>query len=74
MMGRRLVGSLMFLGVAIFLFEIAGRLASEQRAGWGWFVFAGLMVTGIALNLWTGETPATRYPPCHKSCSPHDLE
>lgn len=54
-MGSRLVGCLMFLGSATFLFEIAGRLASEQRAGWGWFLFAGLILSGIAVNLWTGE-------------------
>jgi hypothetical protein len=60
MMGRRLVGSLLFLGAATFLFEIAGRLASEERSGWGWFVFAGLMLSGIAHNVWTGEFPESR--------------
>jgi hypothetical protein len=73
-MGRRLVGSLMFLGVAIFLFEIAGRLALEQRAGWGWFVFAGLMMAGVAANIWSGETPTTRCHRCQKPYSTHDLE
>jgi hypothetical protein len=74
MMGKRLVGSLMFLGVASFLFEIAGRLAWDQRAGWGWFVFAGLMMTGVALNLWAGETPTPQCPRCQKPYSPHELE
>ena len=55
MLGRRLVGSLLFLGTAILLFEIARRLASEQRTGWGWFVFVGLLLCSIALNFWTGE-------------------
>jgi hypothetical protein len=73
-MGRRLVGSLMFLGVAITLFEIAGRLASEQRAGWGWFAFLGLMLSGVALNLWNGEIPMTRCPRCQKPYSSNDLE
>jgi hypothetical protein len=74
MMARRLIGSLMFLGIATFLFEIAGRLALEQRAGWGWFVFAGLMVTGVALNLWTGESRTTRCPRCQKPHPANDLE
>lgn len=73
-MGRRLVGSLIFLGVAIFLFEIGGRLALEQRAGWGWFVFAGLVISGVALNVWNGEIPTTRCPSCQKPYSPHDME
>ena len=59
-MGRRLVGSLMFLMPAFSLFEMAGRLASDQRAGWGWFLFAGLILSGIALKLWTGEVPDAR--------------
>jgi hypothetical protein len=71
MMGRRLVGSLMFVGIAITLFQIAGRLASEQRAGWGWFVLAGLMMSGVALNIWNGEVPTPR---CEKPYSSHDLE
>ena len=45
-MGRRLTGSLMFLMPALSLFEMAGRLASDQRAGWGWFLFAGLVIVG----------------------------
>jgi hypothetical protein len=74
MMERRLLGSLMFLGTAIVLFEIAGRLASEKAAGWGWFVFVGLMLSGVALNIWTGEIPT---PPCTRCEKPHitgDLE
>jgi hypothetical protein len=73
-MGRRLVGSLLFLGTAIFLFEIAGRLASEQRGGWGWFVLAGLILAGIALNLWTGEIPTPQCPRCQKPYQSNDLE
>lgn len=59
-MGRRLTGSLMFLGAATFLFEVAGRLASDQRGGWGWFLLTGLMMAGIALNIWDGESPDPR--------------
>ena len=73
-MGRRLVGSLMFLGASILLFEIAGRLASEQRAGWGWFVFAGLMLAGVALNLWTGEFVTPPCPRCQKPYHSNDFE
>ncbi len=73
-MGKRLVGSMMFLGIAIVLFEIAGRLASEQRTGWGWFVFAGLLMAGVALNLWTGEIPTPHCPRCQKPYQPNDLE
>jgi hypothetical protein len=73
-MVRRLVGSLMFLGAGMFLFEIAGRLAWSQLAGWGWFVFAGLMLSGVALNLWIGEIPTTQCPRCQKPFSSHDLE
>ncbi len=73
-MARRLFGSLMFLGVAMFLFEIAGRLAWEQRAGWGWFAFLGLMLSGVALNLWNGEIPTNQCPRFQKPYSPHDLE
>lgn len=50
-MGKRLVESVRFLGAAIFLLEVAGRLTSEQRAGWGWFLLAGLILAGIAVNL-----------------------
>jgi hypothetical protein len=72
-MGRQLVGSLMYLGLAIFLFEIAGRLALEQRTGWGWFVFAGLMLSGIALNLWTGEISGDPGKGGQKPNTTHDL-
>jgi len=73
-MGRRLVGSFVILGAAIFLCEIAGRLASEVKAGWGWFLFAGMTLAGVALNIWTGETPTPRCPRCQKPYSAHDLE
>jgi hypothetical protein len=73
-MGRKILGCVMFLGVASLLFEVAGRLASEQRAGWGWFLFAGLMISGIALNLWTGEVSTPRCPCCKNSTITHDLE
>ena len=73
-MVRRLVGSLMFLGVSVILFQIAGRLAWDQRAGWGWFVLAGLMLSGVALNLWNGEIPTNQCTRCQKPYSPNDLE
>jgi hypothetical protein len=73
-MGRRLVGSVLFLGIAIYLFEIAGRLAADQRTGWGWFLFFGLMMSGVALNIWTGEIPTPRSPHSQKPYSSHDLE
>ena len=72
-MGRRLMGCVMFLGAATFLFEVAGRLASDQRAGWGWFLLAGLILSGVAVNLWTGETADARCPSCQKP-RPMDLE
>ena len=53
-MGRRLVGTVLFLGVAIIMILISGRLASEERATWVWFLGSGLMLSGVALNLWTG--------------------
>jgi hypothetical protein len=73
-MGRRLVGSLMFLGAAIFLFAIAGGLASEQRAGWGWFLIAGMFLSGVALNLWNGDVATPQCPPYQKPYMPNDLE
>jgi hypothetical protein len=73
-MGRRLVGSLLFVGLATLLFDLAGRLACEQRAGWGWFLGCGLMLAGVALNLWTGDIPAPRCPRCQKPCPLDDLE
>jgi hypothetical protein len=73
-MGRRLVGSLMFLGSSLFVFELASRLASQQRPGWGWFVFAALMLTGVALNIWTGDIPTPECSRCQKPYSVHDLE
>ena len=71
---RRFVGAVLFLTPGIGLFEIAGRLASEPRTGWGWFVFAGLIFSGIALNLWTGKNPTPQCPRCQKPHSQHDLE
>ena len=73
-MGRRLVGRLMFLGAAVDLVGIAGRLASEQRAGWGWFLFTGMVLSGVAVNLWTGEIPTHRCPDCQKPRPDHCLE
>ena len=73
-MGRRLVGSLMFVGAALFLFEIAGRLTSEGKSGWGWFLLAGLVLAGVALNIWTGEIPTPGCSRCRKPFSSHDLE
>jgi hypothetical protein len=34
LMGRRSTGSFLLLGAAIYLFDVMGRLASDQRAGW----------------------------------------
>jgi hypothetical protein len=73
-MGHRLVGTLLFAGIAVFLFDLAGRLATEQRAGWGWFLGFGLMLASIALNLWTGEVPTPRCPRCQKPYPADDLE
>jgi hypothetical protein len=73
-MGRRLVGSLMFLGTALFLFEIAGRMALTHRAGWGWFVFAGLVQAGVALNLWSEDMQTPRCRRCEKPPMSDDLQ
>jgi hypothetical protein len=73
-MARRLVGSLMFFGAAIFLFAIAGGLAEEQRAGWGWFVLAGLIMSGVSLNFWSEDVPTPQCPPFQKPYMPDDLE
>jgi hypothetical protein len=64
----------MFSGIAVILFEIAGRLASERRDGWGWFLFAGLMMAGVAASIWSGEIPTTPCPGCQKPHPIHDLE
>ncbi|MDB5352693.1 MAG: hypothetical protein JWN86_3940 [Planctomycetota bacterium] len=73
-MGRQLVGCLMFLGSATSLFEIAGRLATEQRAGWGGFLFAGLILAGVAVNLWTGEMSDAPGRPGEKPYPANELE
>ena len=73
-MGRRMVGSLLFLGAAIVPIEIGGRLASAGRAGWGWFLLAGMMLAGVALNLWTEEIPTPACSRCRKPIPPGDLE
>jgi hypothetical protein len=54
-MGRRLLGAVLFLAPAMMILQTAGRLASEGREGWGWFLLAGLAACGVSLNLWTGE-------------------
>jgi hypothetical protein len=73
-MGHRLAGSLLFMGLAALLFDLAGRLAWEQRAGWGWFLAFGLMISGVALNLWIGDMPTPRCPRGQKPLTPDDLE
>ena len=73
-MGRRLVGSFVFCGTAIFPCEIAGRLAAEGKAGWGWFLFAGMTLAGVALNIWTGEIPTPQCTHSQKPYSASDLE
>jgi hypothetical protein len=72
-MGHRFLGAMLFLLPALWLFEMAARLASDQRGGWGWFLAAGLILAGIAVNLWTGENEARR-PACRKSTRGTDLE
>jgi hypothetical protein len=71
---RKLVGCLMFLGSAMILFEVAGRLASEQRTGWGWFLLAGMILCGVALNLWCGEVSPLGCERCRKTYYPQDME
>ena len=71
---RRLLGSILFLFPALCLFEIAGRLASEEKGGWGWFLFAGLIVCGVAVNLWAGEKPAHQCTCCGKPQRLDELE
>jgi hypothetical protein len=64
----------MFLGMAMILFEVAGKLASEQRTGWGWFIIAGMILSGVALNLWTEASPPSGCPQSRKSYSRHDFD
>lgn len=59
-MARRFLGCLMFLALALTLFDYSWKLASEGKSGWGWFLFTGLVMTGVALNIWTGEQPERR--------------
>jgi hypothetical protein len=73
-MRRRLMGSIMFLAIALFLFAIAGGLASEQRAGWGWFLIAGMFITGVALNVWSEDVPTPQCPANQKPYMPNYLE
>ena len=51
-MFRRLVGTILFLIPSLVLFDRAWRLASEERSGWGWFLAAGMVLSGIAVNVW----------------------
>jgi hypothetical protein len=54
-MCRRWLGSILFLIPALCLFEIAGRLASEGRGGWAWFLLVGCWLAGSAVCVSTGE-------------------
>jgi len=36
--------------VTILLFSIAGFLCYQGKEGWGWFLFAGLVVGGFSYN------------------------
>jgi hypothetical protein len=70
-MGRRFLGTVLFLMPCLCLFNNAGRLAQERCSGWGWFLFLGFGSLGVALNIWTGEIPTPR---SQKPYSSHDLE
>ena len=59
MMGRRLVGTILFLGASVSAIEVAGGLARSGRSGWGWFLLAGMVLAGVALNLWEGDDEAS---------------
>jgi drug/metabolite transporter (DMT)-like permease len=72
-MAGRFLGCLMFLGAATVPSEIAGRLASAGRSGWGWFLLAGLVLAGIAVNLWTGGESREPCPGCRKACPMDEL-
>ena len=73
-MGHRFLGAVLFLLLALCLFEMAARLASDQRSGWGWFLAAGLVLAAVAVNLWTGENDKAGCPTCRKSTRGTDLE
>lgn len=72
-MGNRILGTILFPCPALGLFRIAGCLASERCEGWGWFLFAGLILSAIALNLWTGQMPDVPCPSCGKPRPSDDL-
>lgn len=72
-MAARLMGCLIFLGFAGLPLEIAGRLASEGRSGWGRFLLASVAISGVALNLWAGETPGEPSPTCRKGGTSDEL-
>jgi hypothetical protein len=74
MMIRRLVGGVMFLALALTLFEHSFRLASGAREGWFWFLLAGLILSGVVHATWVGEVGTTRCPYCRKPDSSRDLE
>ena len=56
---NRTLGSVLLLIPTLWLFEIAGRLAAQQRAGWGWFLFVGLLLGGTSANLWSAGPQRT---------------
>ncbi len=72
-MGRRLLGAVLFLCPAMMLYQTAGRLASEGRDGWGWFLVAGFAACGVSLNLWTGELVTAPSQVRGKPLPPDDL-
>jgi hypothetical protein len=73
---NRTLGSVLLLIPTLCLFEIAGRLAAEQRPGWGWFLLGGLMLGGMSANFWSTETQVVRPTPGKGRPSPDrwDLE
>lgn len=73
-MGRRLFGALVFLALALTLFEHSFRLASDSRDGWGHFLLTGFVMSMLALNIWNGEISMTRCPSCQKPHTANFLE